>query len=89
MKILNLLKKDEDFAKSMTSEEYYKLPRNPHLDKEIQKLNDERFDFYNSLNEKQIEALNKIVLNVIDSTAFNFLRELEENLDEMKVLDSL
>lgn len=25
--------KDRDFAKSMTSEEYYNLPRNPLLDK--------------------------------------------------------
>ena len=47
---------------------------------EFQKLNDERFEFFNSLTEKQTETLNRIVLNILDSTAFNFLREVEENL---------
>ena len=51
---------------------------------EFQKLNDERFEFFNSLTEKQTETLNRIVLNILDSTAFNFLREVEENLDENK-----
>lgn len=72
------------FAKSLSIEEYYKLPRNPNYDKEQQKLDDERFDFLNSLNEKQSEVLNKLIINILDSTAFNFLREVEENLDKDK-----
>jgi hypothetical protein len=34
------------------------------------------------LNEEQLEILDRMMLNLIDNTAFNFLREVEENLDE-------
>ena len=76
--------KNRDFGKSMTEKEYSELPRNPNLAPEFQKLKDERFEFFNGLNDKQTEILNRIVLNILDSAAFNFLREIEENLDDNK-----
>ena len=76
--------KKRDFGKSMTQKEYLELPRNPNLAPELQQLKDERFEFFNGLNEKQTEILNRIILNVLDSTAFNFLREIEENLNDSK-----
>ncbi|WP_109436995.1 MULTISPECIES: hypothetical protein [Aquimarina] len=74
--------KSMDFAKSISSEKYWKKPRNPNLDKELQKLQDERFDFLNRLSQKDSEILKRIILSVLDSSAFNFLREIEENLEE-------
>lgn len=76
--------KNRDFGKSMSEKEYSELSRNPNLAPELQQLKDERFDFFNSLNEKQIGILNRLILNILDSTAFNFLREIEENLDYNK-----
>ena len=76
--------KNRDFGKSMSEKEYSELSRNPNLAPELQQLKDERFDFFNSLNEKQIGILNKLILNILDSTAFNFLIEIEENLDYNK-----
>jgi hypothetical protein len=76
--------KNRDFGKSMTEKEYSELPRNPNLATEFQELKDERFEFFNGLNERQTEILNRIVLNILDSAAFNFLREIEENLDDNK-----
>ena len=73
--------KNKDFGKSMSAKEYSELSKNPNLAPELQKLKDERFEFFNNLNEKQIETLNRLILNILDSTAFNFLREIEENLD--------
>ena len=70
-----------DFGKSMTPKEYSELPRNPNLALELQQLEDERFEFFNGLNERQTEILNRFILNILDSTAFNFLREIEENLN--------
>lgn len=32
------------------------------------------------MTSKQIEQLDKLILSTLDSTAFNFLREVEENL---------
>ncbi|GAB1308546.1 hypothetical protein KH5_12290 [Urechidicola sp. KH5] len=78
--------KNRDFGKSMSEKEYSELPRNPNLAPEFQKLKDERFEFFNGLNERQIEILNRLVLNILDSTAFNFLREIEENLNNNKSL---
>ena len=78
--------KNRDFGKSMSEKEYSELPRNPNLSPEFQKLEDERFEFFNGLNERQIEILNRLVLNILDSTAFNFLREIEENLNDSKSL---
>ena len=78
--------KNRDFGKSMSKKEYSELPRNPNLVPEFQKLEDERFEFFNGLNERQIEILNRLVLNILDSTAFNFLREIEENLNDSKSL---
>ena len=77
-------KKNRDFGKSMSEKEYSELSKNPNLAPELQQLKDERFEFFNGLNEKQTETLNRLVLNILDSTAFNFLREIEENLDDNK-----
>ena len=74
--------KSRDYGKFMSIIEYSKLPKNKNLSPELQKLNDEKFEFFNSLTEKQTETLDRIVLNILDATAFNFLREIEENLDE-------
>ncbi|WP_312090659.1 hypothetical protein [Chryseobacterium sp.] len=68
-------------AESMTLEDYYKLPRNPNYAPELQKIDDERFELLNSLNENQKHKFDKLILNILDFTAFNFLREIEENLD--------
>lgn len=76
--------KNRDFGKSMSKKQYSELPRNPNLAPELQLQKDERFEFFNDLNEKQTDTLNKIILNLLDSTAFNFLREIEENLDYKK-----
>ena len=72
------------YARSMSIEEYKELPRNPKYAPEMQNLDDERFEFLNSLDEKQLKVLDRMVLNLLDDTAFNFLREIEENLDEAK-----
>ena len=72
--------KSRDYGKSMSQKEYSELPKNENLLPEFQKLQDERFEFFNTLTEKQTETLNRIILNILDSTAFNFLREIEENL---------
>ncbi|WP_269236813.1 hypothetical protein [Flavobacterium flavigenum] len=74
--------KIRDYGKSMSIKQYSELPRNLNLAPEFQKLNDERFDFFNSLSEMQTETLNRIILNILDSSSFNFLREIEENLEE-------
>ena len=73
--------KNRDFGKSMSDKEYSESARNPNLAPELQQLKDERFEFFNGLNEKQTDVLNRLILNLLDSTAFNFLREVEENLD--------
>ena len=78
--------KNRDFGKSMSEKEYSELTRNPKIAPELQQLKDERFEFFNGLNEKQTEVLNRIILNVLDTSAFNFLREVEENLNEDKCI---
>ena len=71
-----------DYGNSMSLKQYSELPKNPNLAPELQKLSDERFEFFKSLNEMQTEILNRIILNILDSCSFNFLREIEENLEE-------
>jgi len=71
-----------DYGNSMSLKQYSELPKNPNLAPELQKLNDERFEFFSSLNEMQTEILNQIILNILDSSSFNFLREIEENLED-------
>ena len=73
-------------ADSMSIKEYYNLPRNPNYAPELQKIDDDRFELLNSLNEFQKQTLDKLILNILDFTSFNFLREVEENLDEDKSL---
>ena len=64
----------------MTLEAYNNLPKNPNIDKNIQKNIDDNFKFLNSLNLFQKEQLNKLILKTLDETAFIFLREIEEGL---------
>jgi len=45
---------------------YYKKDRNPNYDSDFQKTDDERFEFFNSLNENQKEQLDKLILKTID-----------------------
>ncbi len=66
-------------AKKISLREYYNLPRNDEYDVKLQKIDDERFEFINSLNDKQKEQLDKLILKTLDETAFNFLREIEED----------
>jgi hypothetical protein len=70
----------KEFANSLTKEDYYKKPRNLSYDPELQKNDDDRFEFLNGLNENQLKQLDKLILGLLDYTAFNFLREAEENL---------
>lgn len=71
-------KKEIDNSKSLSVEEYYQLPRNTEYDKNLQNIEDERFEFFKSLNEKQKEQLDKLILKTLDETAFNILREIED-----------
>jgi transcription termination factor NusB len=73
-----------NYSQSMTLDEYYQKLINPNYDPDSQKTDDERFEFLNSLTSKQIEQLDKLIISILDSTAFNFLREVEENLMEDK-----
>lgn len=72
--------KTKEHARSMSLTEYENTKKNPNLDQDLQKLRDERFKFLNSLNEEQIKVLDRLILGSLDNTAFNFLREMEENL---------
>lgn len=71
-----------ELASSITYEEYMDQPKNPNLDPQYQAAADARFKFLNGLNPEQSRELDKLILNILDRTAFNFLREVEENLDE-------
>ncbi len=75
-----------NYAKSLSLKEYFDLPRNSEYDPELQKIDDERFEFLNSLNNKQTEQLDKLILKTLDESAFNFLREVEERLIDNKGL---
>ncbi len=72
--------KSKESANKMTVEEYDNLTKNPNYDPELQKIDDERFYFFNSLDEEQKSVLDRLILSILDATAFNFLREIEENL---------
>lgn len=69
-------------SQSMTLDEYNSKPRNPNYDQELQKIDDQRFEFLNSLNKNQLNQLDKLILSTLDLTTFNFLREVQENLFE-------
>lgn len=71
-----------EFGRSMTLEEFAKAPKKRQLAADLQQLEDERFEFFNGLNPSQLEVLNRLILHLLDGTAFNFLREVEENLDQ-------
>lgn len=70
---------NNELARKITTKEYYKLPRNENYDKDLQKIEDERFEFINSLSDEQKKQLDRLILKVLDETSFNFLREIEEN----------
>ncbi len=71
--------KQTDLARKISLKEYFDLPRNEEYDPKLQKIDDERFEFINGLNDKQKEQLDKLILKMLDETAFNFLREIEES----------
>lgn len=67
-------------ACSVSPNDHFSDHTNSLTDDHLQKLHMERLNFIRSLNEEQLLALDKLVLNMLDNTAFNFLREIEENL---------
>ena len=75
---------NKKLSQSITLDEYKLKQKNPNYDPELQKTEDQRFEFLNSLNENQSNQLDKLILSISDSTTFNFLREVEENLFEDK-----
>lgn len=77
--------RDENFKNYLTFKNYCLetskedfQARNAHSFSSFEK---ERYHLYNALTPEQNEALDRLVLNQLDSTAFNVLREIEENLD--------
>jgi|GEM_PF-2477972 len=51
----------------------------PHLDSATKNLMLQKSTFYNSLTIEQIQVLDKLVLGILDNTAFNVMRALDEN----------
>lgn len=76
--------KQSNSARSITLNEYYSLPKNSEYDPKLQKIDDDRFEFMNSLNDKQKEQLDKLILKTLDEASFNFLREVEESFYDNK-----
>lgn len=64
----------------ISKDEFEKRIKN--LAKDLAIIEKERFEFFNSLSIKQNNALDKLILNNFDDTAFNVLREIEENLEK-------
>lgn len=64
-----------------TSNEKFYANINPNKAEEFKSNEKERFEFYSSLNESQLRILDKLILNILDHSAFNVLREVEENLE--------
>ncbi|MCE3229498.1 MAG: hypothetical protein K0S32_4049 [Bacteroidetes bacterium] len=52
---------------------------NPNRDKFYNDLEIERAKLFCDLSKEQHEVLNRIVLNILDSVAFNVMRALDEN----------
>ena len=73
-----------DSARKISLKEYHDLPKNEEYDPNLKKIEDERFEFINGLSDKQKEQLDKLILQTLDATAFNFLREIEEGLHDNK-----
>ena len=73
-------------AQSVSKDAYFAQERNPNYAPDLQQLDDERFLFLNGLSPEQLVALDRLILKVIDGEAFNFLREIEENLGENQSL---
>lgn len=64
-----------------TSNEEFRKNSNPNKAQEFLENESERFELYNSLNPDQLKVLDKLILNTLDHTAFNVLREIEEKLE--------
>tara|TARA_R110001583_G_scaffold60219_13_gene179047 strand:- start:1335 stop:1772 length:438 start_codon:yes stop_codon:yes gene_type:complete len=71
--------KQNKLPREISLEEYYKLPRNNEYDPSLQKIDDERFEFINSLSNKQKAQLDKLILKTLDESAYNLLRTIEED----------
>ena len=81
--------RDENFKNYLEYKEYCLQTSKEEFEKRFENMAEdlaliekERFEFYNSLSNKQRDTLDKLMLNSFDDTAFNVLREIEENLDE-------
>ena len=70
----------KEHARSITLNEYLSKPKKSGIDQNLEALQTERFMFLNGLTEEQLNALDKLILNLLDNSAFNFLREVEENI---------
>lgn len=83
--------RDENFKNYLEYKEYCLQTSKDDFEKRFENMAEdlaliekERFEFYNSLSKKQSDSLDKLILNSFDDTAFNVLREIEENLNEAK-----
>lgn len=82
--------RDESFTNYLELKNYvnsnlesnFKEKSKPNIIDELEKIENEREEFISSLNDKQQKALDKLILNILDTSAFNFLKEIEENLDD-------
>jgi hypothetical protein len=55
---------------------------NPHIADDLKSLMAERAELFCNLTKEQNQVLDKLILNIIDSTSFNVLRALDENNEE-------
>ncbi len=78
-----------DSIRKITLDDYNNLPKKEGYDPELQKIDDERFEFINGLSDQQKEQLDKLILMTLDATAFNFLREIEEGYFDNKSIGLL
>ena len=56
---------------------------NPNISMDLKTPMIERASFFASLTDEQNKILNKLVLSILDSTAFNVMRAIEENNSEI------
>lgn len=75
-----IYKEYQTYCLETTKEEFHKNI-NPNKAKEFLNNEKERYELYNSLNSIQLKTLDRLVLNTLDHSAFNVLREVEEKLE--------
>jgi hypothetical protein len=68
-----------NFCKKLNFEEYQESPKNPNIDDKLQANLDENIKLLCSLTDTQKEQLDRLILKILDETAFGFLREVEES----------